>query len=80
MDAVNIIPTHNIASHLTKLVAVLRITGVKEHQPVVIKEMIGMTEVLMRIGQRRRTLCLGAIGVYPSMQLHISGVALLYHP
>lgn len=80
VNAIHIITAHNVARHLTDIVAVLGTAGVKEQQTVIIEETVGVTEVLMRVGQCRCTLCLGTIRVDPCMQLHLSGMTLLYHP
>ena len=80
VQAVDIITAYNVRCHTADVSAVFLQGGVHNEQAVVTKAALGMAHGVMRVGQERCALRLGAERINPGVDFHAALVALLHHP
>ena len=80
MEAVNIVATDDVLHHLTDVLAVLVEGGVEDEQVVISEEALGPLHIGVVVGQLGGTFRLGAVGIYPGVEFHLSLVTFAYHP
>ena len=80
VQSVNVVAADDVAHHLADVFAVLRYSGIEEQQLAILEEALRMLEIGVGGGQHGGACRLGAVGVYPSVELHAAAVALVNHP
>ena len=80
VKAVHVIAAHDVGGDGADVGSVFVHTGVKEIEPVILKETLGVFGILVRHCQLLCAFCLGSKGIDPCVEFHTSLVTLLNHP